>query len=133
MGSTATSLGDGTSRHSLTARQPKRVWSALNKRHSEVLSAIDLMHNSRRNASELGKENGSWTALDDVENCVIPEDLDKAFKQNKLAFKNYEAFSPSQQKSYLYWLTQAKREETRQKRIAEIVSLCKSNIKSRGW
>lgn len=130
--STVKSLGDGKRRQYFTPRKPKSVWSALNKRHIEELSALDLMHNSGWKAIEIAKENGSWTALDDVENGVIPDDLYKAFKQNKLAFKNYQAFSPSQQKSYLYWLNQAKREETRQKRITEIVSLCEANIKSRG-
>ena len=48
------------------------------------------------------------------------------------AFENYQNFSYTYRKSYLYWLNQAKREETRQKRINEIIDLCSKNIKSRG-
>ena len=62
----------------------------------------------------------------------MPEDLLLAFSQNKLALENYNNFSPSYRKSYLYWLNQAKREETRKTRIAEIISLCEQNIKARG-
>ena len=71
------------------------------------------------------------TPLDDVENHIIPEDLQLAFDDNPKAWSNYQAFSPSYRKSYLYWLNQAKRVETRQNRIQEIISLCEQNCKSR--
>jgi uncharacterized protein YdeI (YjbR/CyaY-like superfamily) len=75
---------------------------------------------------------GSWSALDDVENGIIPEDLQAEFDQNSMAFENYQNFAPGYKKSYLYWLNQAKREDTRKKRIAEIILLCSKNIKQRG-
>ena len=59
------------------------------------------------------------------------EDLQQAFDNNPTAFENYQNFSPSYRKGYLYWLHQAKREATREKRIAEIIRLCAANIKSR--
>ena len=62
----------------------------------------------------------------------IPEDLRSEFDKNPTAFDNYQNFAPSYRKSYLYWLNQAKREATRQKRITEIIQLCAHNIKSRG-
>ncbi|WP_338021427.1 YdeI/OmpD-associated family protein [Aquimarina longa] len=71
-------------------------------------------------------------ALDDVEKGIIPENLQNAFDQNPKAYENYKNFAPGYQKSYLYWLNQAKREETKNKRIIEIIKLCKANIKSRG-
>ena len=80
---------------------------------------------------EIAKQNGSWTALDDVENLVVPEDLQIAFDKEPQALENYNNFARSYRKSYLYWLNQAKREETRVKRISEIIKLCNSNIKSR--
>ncbi|WP_396211130.1 YdeI/OmpD-associated family protein [Flavobacterium sp.] len=54
-----------------------------------------------------------------------------AFQNNKTTFDNYPNFSPSCRKSYLYWLNQAKREETRKTRIDEIIRPCDKNIKSR--
>jgi uncharacterized protein YdeI (YjbR/CyaY-like superfamily) len=102
-----------------TPRKDKSVWSKLNKTYIEKL------------LDEIAKKNGSWESLDDVENLVLPKDLELTFKQNKIAFDNYQNFSPSYRKSYLYWLNQAKREETRLIRIAEIIRLCELNIKSR--
>ena len=92
---------------------------------------MGLLHISGKKSIAEAKKNGSWKALDAVENLVIPEDLQKAFDANMIAFENYQNFTRSNRKSYLYWLNQAKREETRQKRISEIIELCKKNIKSR--
>lgn len=129
--STVKSLGDGKRRQYFCPRKPKSVWSKVNKEHLRELEVKGLIHKSGYEAIALAKENGSWSALDDVENGVIPEDLQIAFDANKNAFKNYRGFTQGQRKSYLYWLNQAKREETRQKRIKEIITLCEQGIKSR--
>ncbi len=129
--STVKSLGNGKRRQYFCQRSPKSVWSALNKRYVKELVASNLMHKSGLTIIEIGKKNGSWTALDAVENGIIPEDLLLEFNKNPTAFNNYKGFSPSYRKNYLYWLNQAKREETKQKRIEEIIRLCEANIKSR--
>ncbi|WGD34989.1 YdeI/OmpD-associated family protein [Olleya sp. YS] len=129
--STVKSLGNGKRRQYFCKRNPKSVWSALNKKYIKELEAKNLMHPSGYAIIEIGKQNGSWTALDDVENGIVPEALQHAFDANPVAFENYNNFAPSYRKSYLYWLNQAKRETTRQKRIAEIIKLCEANIKSR--
>ncbi len=129
--STVKSLGNGKRRQYFTPRNPKSVWSALNKKYIKELLAENLMHNSGLEKIETAKQNGSWSVLDDVESGIIPEDLQVAFDKIPRAFENYQNFAPSYQKSYLYWLKQAKRSETRQKRIAEIISCCVKNMKSR--
>ncbi len=130
--STVKSLGNGKRRQYFCPRKPKSVWSRINKNHIKELTAKELMHNSGLTGIKVAKENGSWSALDDVENGVIPEGLQKAFDKNSIAFANYQVFTRGQRKGYLYWLNQAKRDDTRQKRIVEIVRLCKVGIKSRG-
>jgi uncharacterized protein YdeI (YjbR/CyaY-like superfamily) len=129
--STVKSLGDGKRRQYFCPRKPKSVWSKVNKDYIKKLLKDDLMHDSGLNSIAIAKENGSWAALDDVEKGVIPQDLKIAFDKNPRAFKNYKAFTRGQRKSYLYWLNQAKREATRQKRITEIVRLCELNQKYR--
>jgi len=129
--STVKSLGNGKRRQYFCPRKPKSVWSKVNKDHLKELEAEGLIHKSGYKAIEVAKENGSWAALDDVENGIIPNDLQKAFNRHKKAFVNYQNFTRGQRKSYLYWLNGAKREETRKKRIEEIINLCKQGIKSR--
>jgi len=130
--STVKSLGDGKRKQYFTPRNDKSVWSALNKKYIKELIDSELMHQSGLQKIEVAKQNGSWTAIDNVEKGIIPEDLQIAFNKNKLAFTNYSNFAPSYRKSYLYWLNQAKREATREKRILEIIKLCEANIKSKG-
>lgn len=130
--STVKSLGNGKRRQYFTPRNPKSVWSALNKKYIKELKVSKLIHESGLEKIKIAKQNGSWTALDDVENGVIPEDLQLEFNKNDDTFTNYSNFAPSYRKSYLYWLNQAKRSTTRQKRIIEIIKLCEANIKSRG-
>ena len=129
--STVKSLGNGKRRQYFCKRNPKSIWSALNKKHIKALNKDNLMHKSGLEAIKTGKENGSWTVLDEVEKGVIPEDLQVEFNKNQIAFTNYQNFAPSYRKSYLYWLKQAKREITRKNRIEEIIRLCNENIKTR--
>ena len=130
--STVKSLGNGKRRQYFCKRNPKSVWSALNKRYIIELSTDGLIHEAGHNIIKIGKQNGSWTALDNVEKGIIPTALKTAFSENHVAYKNYKNFAPSYRKSYLYWLNQAKREDTRKKRITQIIELCANNIKSRG-
>ncbi|MFD0962825.1 YdeI/OmpD-associated family protein [Pseudofulvibacter geojedonensis] len=112
-------------------RKPKSVWSKLNKTYIQKLIKDNKMHSAGLSVINAAKKDKSWFALDDVENLIIPEDLQNAFNINCKAYNNYLNFSPSYQKGYLYWLFSAKKEDTRLKRIAEIINLCKKNIKTR--
>ena len=129
--STVKSLGDGKRRQYFCPRKPKSVWSKVNKDHLKQLKKDGLLHKSGHATIAIAKENGSWASLDEVEKGIVPEDLKAAFKNNNEAFINYSNFTHSQRKSYLYWLNQAKREETRIKRIAEIIIHCAGNKKYR--
>lgn len=129
--STVKRIDDERRKQTFTPRKDKSVWSKLNKTYIEKLIAENLMHESGLAKIETAKQNGSWTSLDAVENHEIPEDLQLAFNQNKVAYTNYQNFSPSYRKSYLYWLNHAKREETRNARIVEIIKLCEQNLKAR--
>ena len=129
--STVKSLGNGKRQQYFSPRKPKSVWSALNKKYLIELHAEKLMHPAGIKSIEIAKENGSWTELDDVENLIIPKELQIAFDKNPLAFSNYQNFAKSYKKNYLYWLKQAKRAATKEKRIIEILKYCENNIKSR--
>ncbi|WP_138434320.1 YdeI/OmpD-associated family protein [Winogradskyella algicola] len=129
--STVKSLGNGKRRQYFSPRNPKSTWSALNKKYVADLEEAGLIQEPGYKMINLAKETGTWTAMDDVENGVIPPILQKAFDTNPRAFENYQNFSKGYRKSYLSWLNSAKREATKEKRIAEIIRLCEANIKSR--
>ncbi len=129
--STVKRIGEGKRKQYFCPRKPKSVWSKVNKQHINELTKQGLMHTSGLKKIQEAKKNGSWTALDAVESGVVPADLQLAFESDKIAFENFQNFTRGQRKSYLYWLNQAKRADTRQNRIAEIVRLCAGNIKTR--
>lgn len=129
--STVRKMDDERRKQRFTPRKDKSVWSKVNKGYVEELIAADLMHFSGLEKIAMAKKNGSWTSLDLVEDLVIPEDLKIAFENNTIAFENYSRYSKSCQKSYLYWLFQAKRPITRNYRISEIILQCENNVKKR--
>ncbi len=130
--STVKSLGNGKRKQYFTPRNPKSPWSALNKKYVIELIEAGLMQEPGFKVIETAKKNGMWAFMDDIEQGIIPEDLQYAFDNDQLAYENYLNFSPGYRKSYLSWLKSAKREETRHKRIVKIIDFCRKNIKNRG-
>lgn len=63
---------------------------------------------------------------------VIPNDLQSALRHNSAARTAFANFSPSQQRDYVEWLTEAKREETRKRRLATAIEWI-SEGKTRNW
>ena len=111
-------------------RLPQGNWSNTNREKAEMLIATKRMQPAGQAMIDLAKQNGRWDALVDVQNAIIPPDLLKLFKKNKTAFKNFEAFSHSSRRFILEWITNAKKPETRLKRIQQTVELAARNIKA---
>ncbi|MHA6784552.1 YdeI/OmpD-associated family protein [Pseudonocardia saturnea] len=102
---------------------PRRAgsgWARTNKARIERLTAEGLMAPAGLALVEAAKADGSWTLLDDVENLVVPDDLAAAFSPAGRA--HWDAFPRSARRAILVWLVQAKRPETRAKRIADIAA-----------
>jgi uncharacterized protein YdeI (YjbR/CyaY-like superfamily) len=78
---------------------------------------------------EVARQNGSWAILDDAEALIIPEALQKGFDKNHDAKNYFDSLSSSDKRNILQWLVLAKRPETRQKRIDEIITLAGQNKK----
>lgn len=102
-------------------RKPKSVWSKINKAKVQRLIDEGLMMEAGFESINLAKENGSWTILDNVDK--IPKDLEAAFKTKPGSKDYFSSLSKSKRRMILQWLVLAKRLETRQKRITEIVTL----------
>ena len=62
----------------------------------------------------------------------VPVDLAAALKKSPAAKKAFEAFSPSHRREYIEWITEAKQDATRQKRLATTLEWL-SEGKSRNW
>ena len=122
---------DESSYQYFSPRKPKSNWSKSNRDRVKKLTEAGLMTASGQKLIDLAKKSGTWDALVQVENTVIPEDLQKLFNKNKTAQKHFKAFSNSVKRMILEWILSAKRPETRAKRIEETVNLASKNLKSR--
>lgn len=111
-------------------RKARSQWSKPNKERVEKLIAEGLMTSAGLEKIEEAKKNGMWLQSDAVENLEIPQDLAEALKANQAAHDNFMAFSNSSKKNILWWVSRAKRPETRQKRVEETVRLAAENIRA---
>jgi uncharacterized protein YdeI (YjbR/CyaY-like superfamily) len=127
--STAKPLDEEKYMQFFSKRKAKSVWSKINKDKIDRLTKEGLITKAGFESVETAKQNGSWTILDDAEALIIPVDLEIAFQKRQNASNYFFNLSRSDKRNILQWLRLAKREETRQKRIAEIVELAEQNLK----
>ncbi len=111
-------------------RNPKSNWSKVNKTKVAYLLEQGLMTAAGQEMIDLAKRTGTWNALDAVEETTVPDDMQQLFDQNPIAFQHWEAFPRSVKRAILEWILNAKRPETRQKRITETVEQAAKNIRA---
>lgn len=113
-----------------SVRKPKSNWSKSNRDRVAKLSALGLIAEQGQKMIDLAKQTGTWEALVDVQNSVIPDDLQKELNKNKKSLKHFLSFTASSKRIILEWILNAKKPETRLKRIKETVQLAAENIKA---
>ena len=106
-------------------RKPKSTWSKINKDKVEQLIAQGLMTTAGLKCIEIAKQNGSWGILDSVDALIVPQDLLNSLKKAPKADTYFEGLSKSLKKQLLFWLVAARRDETRKKRISDLVKCMK--------
>ena len=123
-------IDEERTRMMFTPRNPTSGWSKLNKQRVKRLIEEGRMAQAGLATIKTAKRNGTWTALDAIEALEVPPDLAKALAANKKAKTHFDAFSPSSKKIILLWIQNAKRQKTRDKRVAETVRLAAENLKA---
>lgn len=108
-------------------------WSRPNKARVEKLMAAGAMAPAGLAKVEAARADGSWNALDAVENLEIPADLAAALASFSSAAKNFEAFPRSVKRGILEWIGAAKRPETREKRVGETARLAEDGVRANQW
>lgn len=111
-------------------RNPKSNWSKINKDKVAKLIKADLMTPAGLAMIDLAKNTGTWDALNDVDAVKEPDDLMNLLIQNPIALLNWNNFAKSARRGILEWILNAKKPETRSKRIEETVALAAQNIKA---
>jgi uncharacterized protein YdeI (YjbR/CyaY-like superfamily) len=108
-------------------------WARPNKERVARLIAAGQMAPAGLAKIEAAKADGSWEKLDAVEDLTVPDDLAAELRKYPNATANFEAFPRSAKRGILEWIVQAKRPETRQKRIEETARLANENVRANQW
>ena len=114
-----------------TPRKKSSRWSALNKRRVALMIREGKM-------TESGLASLNFTGTEDdygrtaeraQRNLVPPPFLERMLRQNRQAWENFQLLAPSYRRNYIGWITSAKTEATRKRRIQEAIDLLAKNEK----
>ena len=105
-----------------TPRKPGSIWSAINIQKVEHLSKKGLMHPSGIAAFEKRKDSKSRIYSYEKPPEVLSDDFLKKFKSNEKAWQFFQSMPPSYRRTAVHWVMNAKQENTRLKRLNELIN-----------
>ena len=114
-------------------RNPKSNWSRVNKEKIARLTKAGKLAPAGAAMVAEAKERGTWDALNDVEDLLVPDDLAEALQQLPDARTNWDNFPPSARRGILEWIFNAKRADTRARRIAKTAEKAAKNERANSW
>lgn len=117
-------------RQTFTPRTARSPWSAPNKARAERLIASGAMTKAGLAAIDAAKKDGRWAASDAEANRPVARDFASALKAAG-ARKNFDAFSASAKRTIIGWIEDAKRPDTRSKRIDTAARMAAKNLRAR--
>ena len=123
-------VDDETYVQKFSPRKPRSIWSALNKKRVKKMIKSGSMTKAGLEKIREAKKSGKWDEAYTSKKVVeIPSDLTIAISKNKVASTNFLNFADSYKNMYINWVNSAKKEETRQRRIKEVVNRASKNTK----
>ncbi len=109
-------------------RRKNSVWSERNKERVRRMIEAGRMTEAGLAKIREAKENGQWDKAAEREDVtVVPAELTEALAKDEQARLNFEKLAPSYRRQFIYWVSTAKRDETRRKRVAEAVRMIRQN------
>lgn len=117
----------------VTPRKARSNWSRANKERIERLEAAGRLAPAGQRAVQAAKADGSWSALDAVEDLVEPDDLRVRLDADPEARRHWDAFPRSAKRGILEWIVQAKRPATRARRVAETAERAAVGERANQW
>ena len=104
---------------------PRKVehWAKSYKERAARLTNEGKMHVAGLKSIEASKASGLWKFMDDVDNLIVPKDLEEALSAKAVAKEFFYALNDSSKRFALRWLKLAKTEKTRKNRIEKLALL----------
>ena len=104
-----------------TPRKPGSVWSESNVERVARMLAKGQMTPAGMALVEEAKRRGTWEQAASGRLDVVPPDLEAALAGVPAALERWEKWAATNRRQYIYWVLDAKRPETRSRRIADVV------------
>ncbi len=109
-------------------RRRGSIWSESNKRRVARMIEKGCMTEIGLAKVEEAKRNDEWDKATRRENtATIPRELKQALEANVHAQRSFDSLPPSQKRLFIYWVTEAKKDETRLRRIRAAVRMLEEN------
>jgi uncharacterized protein YdeI (YjbR/CyaY-like superfamily) len=107
----------------ITPRTPRSTWSAINIARVKELIALGRMRPAGLKAFERRTEARSaiYSYEQQRQAARLDPKAERSFRAHKKAWAFFQAQAPSYQRAAVWWVISAKREETRQKRLATLM------------
>lgn len=104
-----------------TPRKPDSLWSQVNVNRVHELNEKMLMYKAGMDAFKNRDEEKTKAHTLERENIKLEAAYEKIFKKNKKAWESFEKMPKSYQKPAIFWVESAKLEETKLKRLKELI------------
>jgi uncharacterized protein YdeI (YjbR/CyaY-like superfamily) len=107
-----------------TPRRPKSAWSKINRERAERLINSGRMMKRLQSEIDRAKTDGQWQAAYASQSKAVPHaDLQAALDRDARARKAFEALDSADRCAIIYRVHQAKMEEKRTAKIAELLAM----------
>lgn len=104
-----------------TPRKPRSIWSAVNIKRVQELTEQGLMQPTGLKAFEARSEERSEVYSYERGDVKLDDAHEAALKANPKAWAFFQTTAPSYQKAAIWWIISAKKDETKQKRLATLI------------
>ena len=104
-----------------TQRKPTSIWSAINISKIEELTKQGLMQPAGLTSFEKRIESKSKIYSYEKDEVELPPNFIKQFKANKKAWDYFQSLASSYRKTSIHWVTSAKQNTTKIKRLKELI------------
>lgn len=106
-----------------TPRRARSGWSAVNIRKIAELTKAGLMRPAGLAAFDARDKSNAGYSVKARPN-TFPPTYKRLFKRNKKAWTYFTSKAPSSQRNTIHWVTSAKQEETRRRRLETLIADC---------
>jgi len=116
-----------------TPRRPRGKWSQINREKAEALIAAAAMRPAGLAEVEAAKADGRWdAAYPGQRTAEVPPDLQRELDRNEAARRSFATLDSANRYAILYRLQDAKKPETRERRLRKFIEMLERGEKIHG-